>query len=82
MCQYCERPPLRRNRPLGSTNRTADSALITELSRHVGVEGFDEEPIPDIDSEAVDFVAYVVVTSAVVVTRARPSRRMRLRRSG
>lgn len=42
---------------LGSTNRAADSALIAELSRRIGAEGFDEEPLADLDSEAIDFGA-------------------------
>lgn len=42
---------------IGSTNRAADAALIAELSRRIGVEGFDEEPLPDLDSEAIDFGA-------------------------
>jgi len=42
---------------LGSTNRAADPALIAELSRRIGVDGFDEEPLPDLDSEAIDFGA-------------------------
>lgn len=42
---------------LGSTNRQADAALIAELGRRVGVETFDEQPVPGLDSEAIDFVA-------------------------
>lgn len=42
---------------LGSTNRAADAALIAELSRRNGAEGFDEESLPDLDSEAIDFAA-------------------------
>jgi predicted HTH transcriptional regulator len=42
---------------LGSTNRPADPALIAELSRRTGAGGFDEEPLTDLDSEAVDFGA-------------------------
>ena len=42
---------------LGSTNRAADPALIAELSRRIGVAGFDEEALPDLDSEAIDFGA-------------------------
>jgi len=42
---------------LGSTNRAADPALIAELSRRVGAAGFDEEPLADLDSEAIDFAA-------------------------
>lgn len=42
---------------LGSTNRPADSALIAELSRRIGAEGWDEEPLADLDSDAIDFGA-------------------------
>ncbi len=42
---------------LGSTNRAADAALIAELSRRIGAAGFDEEPLADLDSEAIDFAA-------------------------
>jgi predicted HTH transcriptional regulator len=42
---------------LGSTNRQADAALIAELRRGTGLESYDEQPLPDLDSEALDFVA-------------------------
>jgi predicted HTH transcriptional regulator len=42
---------------LGSTNRMADAALIAELGRRTGVETFDEQPIPELNSEAIDFGA-------------------------
>jgi len=42
---------------LGSTNRAADAALIAELGRRIGAEGFDEEPMAGLDSEAIDFAA-------------------------
>ena len=42
---------------LGSTNRTADAALIAELSRRIDAAGFDEQPLPDLDYEAIDFAA-------------------------
>lgn len=42
---------------VGSTNRRADSALIEELRRLVRNESFDEQPMPDLDSEAIDFRA-------------------------
>lgn len=42
---------------LGSTNRAADPALIAQLSRRIGVEGFGQEPLADLDSEAIDFGA-------------------------
>lgn len=42
---------------LGSTNRVADAALAAELARRTGAEGFDEEPLADLDSEAIDYGA-------------------------
>src|SRR5208337_3122313 len=39
---------------LGSTNRQADSAAVAELQRIVRGRSFDEEPIPDLNSEAID----------------------------
>jgi predicted HTH transcriptional regulator len=42
---------------VGSTNRRADSELIDELRRFARGEGFDEQPMPDLDSEALDFRA-------------------------
>ena len=42
---------------VGSTNRRADSELIDELRRFSRGETFDEQAIPDCDSEAIDFRA-------------------------
>jgi ATP-dependent DNA helicase RecG len=42
---------------VGSTNRRADSDLIEELRRFARGEAYDEQPIPDLDSEAIDFRA-------------------------
>jgi predicted HTH transcriptional regulator len=42
---------------LGSTNRRADAALIAELRRRIDLESYDEQPLPAIDSEVIDFVA-------------------------
>ena len=42
---------------VGSTNRRADEELIAEMRRYARVEGFDEQPMPDLDSEAIDFRA-------------------------
>lgn len=42
---------------VGSTNRRADAALIAELRRFALGSTFDEEPIADLDSEAIDFRA-------------------------
>ena len=42
---------------VGSTNRRADSTLIEELRRYSRNETFDEQPMPDLDSEAIDFRA-------------------------
>jgi len=40
---------------IGSTNRLADSILINELQRLTKSESYDELPLPDLDSEAIDF---------------------------
>ncbi|HUO84002.1 MAG TPA: ATP-binding protein, partial [Thermoanaerobaculia bacterium] len=42
---------------VGSTNRRADAELIAELRRFARGEGFDEQPMPGLDSEAIDFRA-------------------------
>jgi len=42
---------------VGSTNRTAGPELIEELRRSVRTTGFDEEPMVDLNSEAIDFRA-------------------------
>jgi predicted HTH transcriptional regulator len=42
---------------VGSTNRRADRELIDELRRFARGEAYDEQPIPDLDSEALDFRA-------------------------
>lgn len=40
---------------VGSTNRLADSLLINELQRITRSESYDEEPMPELNSEALDF---------------------------
>ncbi len=40
---------------IGSTNRQADSPLRKELARWVEHRSFDEEPMPEINPEAIDF---------------------------
>jgi predicted HTH transcriptional regulator len=40
---------------VGSTNRRADAELIEELRRFSRGEGFDEQPMPGLSSEAIDF---------------------------
>jgi ATP-dependent DNA helicase RecG len=42
---------------VGSTNRRADAELIEELRRFARGEGFDEQPMPGLDPEALDFRA-------------------------
>ena len=42
---------------VGSTNRRADAEMIQELRRAARGESFDEQPMPDLDSEALDFRA-------------------------
>jgi ATP-dependent DNA helicase RecG len=42
---------------VGSTNRTADAILIEEMRRYNQFSSFDEQPMPDMNSEEVDFRA-------------------------
>ena len=42
---------------VGSTNRRADRELVEELRRFARGEVFDEQPMPGVDSEALDFRA-------------------------
>jgi ATP-dependent DNA helicase RecG len=42
---------------VGSSNRRADAALIAEMRRYALGESFDEQPLPELDSEAIDFRA-------------------------
>jgi ATP-dependent DNA helicase RecG len=42
---------------VGSTNRVADSFLIDQMRRYNPISSFDEQPMPDLNSEAIDFRA-------------------------
>lgn len=42
---------------VGSTNRRADATLIEEMRRLARNQSFDEQPIPELNSEALDFRA-------------------------
>jgi len=42
---------------VGPTNRRADTEILQELRRAARGETFDEQPMPDLDSEAIDFRA-------------------------
>ena len=42
---------------VGSTNRRADADLLAEMQRFARGESFDEQPMPEFDSEAIDFRA-------------------------
>ena len=42
---------------VGSTNRRADRELAEELGRFVRGEAYDEQPMPELNSEALDFRA-------------------------
>lgn len=42
---------------IGSTNRRADSFLIEEMRRYNQIYSFDEQPLPGLNSEAIDFRA-------------------------
>lgn len=40
---------------VGSTNRTADEQLVAEMLRFSRGEAFDQQPMPELSSEAIDF---------------------------
>jgi len=40
---------------VGSTNRRADRVLIEEMRRYTQISSFDEQPEPELNSEAIDF---------------------------
>lgn len=40
---------------VGSTNRQADVALVAEMQRFARGDAFDAQPLPELDSEALDF---------------------------
>ena len=40
---------------VGSTNRRADSDLLAEMRRHVRGESFDADPMPNLNSEDINF---------------------------
>ena len=42
---------------VGSTNRRADDAMVAELRRSALGQAFDEQAMPELDSEALDFAA-------------------------
>ena len=42
---------------VGSTNRRSDADLIVEMQRYARGEVYDEQPMPELDSEAIDLRA-------------------------
>jgi predicted HTH transcriptional regulator len=42
---------------VGSTNRRADPAQVDEIRRQVSGRSFDEDPLPEMNSEDIDFLA-------------------------
>ena len=42
---------------VGSTNRRSDADLVAEMQRYARGEAYDEQPMPELDSEAIDFRA-------------------------
>jgi hypothetical protein len=61
---------------VGSTNRRADAELIEELRRFARGEGFDEQPMPGLDSEALSLKALLehVAMGGTYSSRAVPGR--------
>ena len=50
---------------VGSTNRRADREMLEEMKRFALGESYDEQPMPEFDSEAIDFRAASVSFSAL-----------------
>ncbi|WP_428104059.1 ATP-binding protein [Candidatus Palauibacter sp.] len=63
---------------VGSTNRQADPPLIAEMRRSATGESYDEQPVPALDSEAVDFRAASESFAAVRKLRRRDLETLRL----
>jgi len=63
---------------VGSTNRRADRELIEELRRFSHGEAFDEQPMPGLDSEALDFRAASESFAAVRTITRRDLEKLRL----
>jgi len=63
---------------VGSTNRRADADLVSEMRRFVRGEAFDEQPMPELDSEAIDFRAASESFSGVRALRRRDLETLRI----
>lgn len=63
---------------LGSTNRKADVDTIRGLRRQAAGESYDEEALPDLDSEAIDFRAASELFADVRRLRRRDLESLRL----
>lgn len=63
---------------IGSTNRRADAEMLQELRRTARGETYDEQPMPDLDSEAIDFRAASESFKPVRTLRKRDLETLRL----
>lgn len=63
---------------VGSTNRRADPELIGELRRSARHQSYDEEPLPEVDSEVVDFRVASELFAPVRTLRRSDLRTLRL----
>lgn len=63
---------------VGSTNRRADPELSGELHRSARHQSYDEEPLPDVDSEVIDFRAASELFAPVRSLRRSDLRTLRL----
>lgn len=63
---------------VGSTNRQADRELIEELRRFARNESFDEQPLPQLNSEEVDFRVASELFAPVRVLKRADLRTLRL----
>jgi ATP-dependent DNA helicase RecG len=63
---------------IGSTNRRAAAEMLEELRRTARGETYDEQPMPDLDSEAIDFRAASESFKSVRPLRKRDLETLRL----
>ena len=63
---------------VGSTNRRADAEMLQELRRSARGETYDEQPMVDLDSEALDFRAASESFKSIRVLRKRDLETLRL----
>ena len=63
---------------VGSSNRQADAAIIAELKRNAGISSYDEQPVPQMDGEALDFELAAALFEGIRAIRRRDLQTLKL----